>query len=196
MKRILIILIITLSSCSLFETRNPESPVTNKSSFQPPYSAQIVISNFIASISEKNVDNYISCLADSMQGDQKSFIFVPSQEALTRFPGQFTFWSLSQEKRYFNFFINSVPGDSTPQLILKNTEKFDVFQSDSCILTSDYEFYPKHSNQNVITNSRGTLQFAIYRRTSGLWAIQRWTDIKFGNDSTLSTWSILKAQFY
>lgn len=190
-------LLFFLAGCSLFETRDPEDPINTNSSFKPPYTAGTVISNFVNSIAEKNPNNYIACFSDSSQGDAMSFVFVPSQEAMSNYPGLFVNWSLTQEKRHINYLVNNISTDSVPFIYLANTTNFDVLLTDSAIITTDYELTPRHSKEKSIIKFRGTLQFALYRRKSnGWWSIQRWSDNRLENDSASTTWSILKGIFY
>jgi hypothetical protein len=79
----IIFVILFISGCALFETRTPEPPTGGTGTFVPPTSPEIVIDNFIDCIRNKNVDNYISCFADS------GFFFTPSSNAATAFPSFF-----------------------------------------------------------------------------------------------------------
>jgi len=193
---IIFILSLSLSSCGLFETRQPESPNAKKSLFEPPFSASTVLNNLVNSISEKNVDDYIKCFSDTSQGDSIRFAFFASQEAMTRYQNLFINWSIQNEKRYFTSLMNAVLSDSIPSLNLANKSKFDLLMSDSAIITSDYVLQVDHSNSNIGKVAKGTLQFVIYRRTSGWWTIQRWIDTKKQSDTLNTTWSLFKAQFY
>lgn len=192
---IFIIFSITIAGCGLFETRTPEEPITKKSNFEPPFTPSTALQNFINSISEKNLEDYIKCLSDTASGDTKMFEFNPSQEAVTRYQSLFNNWDLQNEKRYFTLLMNAVFSDSMPTLTLSNKAKFDVMYSDSAILTTDYFVHFPHNNLKNISSAAGTLQLLFARRQSGWWSIQRWIDTKKQGDTT-ETWSILKAQFY
>jgi hypothetical protein len=195
-KSIFIILLVSISivlgGCDLFSTRTPEEPNKKKSSFVPPTSASIVISNFINSITEKNVDNYIACLADTSQGDRFPFFYRPSSEASATYSSTFMSWNLFSERRYFSTLLNATPTDIIPAISLING-KFDVLSPDSAVFTSSYLLSVKHTIDALAKSYAGTLQLTIVPRTSGLWSIRTWYDIQNTSDS-LQSWSILKAR--
>ena len=122
---ILLFSLFFINSCDIFSTRTPEKPNSNRSSYQPPTSASIVISNLISSIKEKNIENYISCFADLAQGSNKEFTFLPSSDALSRFPNLFTNWSIDEEERSFLSMISNLKENQNPNLVLKN-DGFDI----------------------------------------------------------------------
>jgi hypothetical protein len=190
---IIFAIILLLSSCNLFTTRNPETPNTGKSNFQPPTSADIVISNFKYAVIEKNVDNYIQCFADTSQNTKRNFIFIASSEANAVF--NFQNWNVNSERQYFNSLINKTPLDNVPVIIFSNS-RFDVSSTDSTVFTSDYYLYVNHSDSTFSKKFAGTLQFSLSPKSSGLWSIYQWIDSSpSGNDTIKSTWSMMKAKF-
>lgn len=195
-KKVSIILIfasaLIMSGCNLFSTRTPEEPNKKKSSFVPPTSASIVISNFINSITEKNVENYIACLSDTSQGDRQSFLFHASSEAMSAYSSTFVSWNLFSERRYFSTLINSTPADITPSFTFLNG-KFDVLSPDSAVFTSSYMLKVNHTIDALAKSYSGIMQLTIVPRTSGLWSIRTWYDLQNSSDS-LQSWSILKAR--
>ena len=181
-----------LSGCGLFETREPESPDTGKSSFIPPTSPNIVISNFISAIDEKNVENYIACLADTAQSDKFYFFFKPTADAFALYSSIFQKWNLYSERNYFNKMIIAMPSDVYPKIELQNT-RFEVLLPDSAVFVADYRLTVEHSINSVNTLFIGTLQFTVFPRDNGLWSIKTWYDLQ-NNADTVQSWSFLKAQ--
>lgn len=183
-----------LNSCDIFSTRTPEKPNSNRSSYQPPTSAQIVISNLIGSLKDKNIENYISCFADTSNGNNVQFGFIPSSDAESRFSNLFKNWSIDEEERYFRSMISNLKSDQNPNLILKNNG-FDLLLSDSAVYHADYELYIPHNLNSIPENFSGTLFFTIIPNTNQLWSISSWVDIS-RNDTLAESWSILKAHFF
>ena len=189
------LLVNLVCSCNLFSTRSPEAPDSGKSSFQLPTSASIVISNFKNAIIEKNVNNYILCLADTSLGDKRPYIFFASSEANALYGSVFQNWKINSERQYFNSLINNTPQDNVPTIIFSNS-RYDVLSPDSAVYTTDYYLYINHTVSSINKNFAGTLQFSLAPRPSGLWSIYQWIDSSpSGVDTVKFTWSMMKAQF-
>jgi hypothetical protein len=180
--------------CNLLSTREPENPDSGRTSFQPPTSANIVISNLSNSIKEKNVDNYISCLSDSSISFDTPFAFIPSAEANARFAAVFQSWSLASERAAFINITSNIQKNENPLLELTNS-RFDVMLPDSAIYVSDYTLKIKFNPDTSLSKYSGTLQFVILRRSNGLLHIGKWYDQSIQNDTLGNTWSILKAVY-
>ena len=178
-------------SCGLFETRDPEEPNTGKSTYLPPTSANIVISNFLNSIQEKNTENYI---ANFSSGEaERNFIFQPTANAYAIYTSLFDTWDIDNERRSFLAMVSNLDEETKPVVAISN-QKFDVLSPDSAVFIADYMLNISHDLATIDNDFTGTLQFTIYPEPDGLWYIVRWVDIKNTEDS-LDTWSILKAVF-
>jgi len=185
-------MLVLISGCDLFSTRIPESPDNNRIKFQPPTSAQIVIDNFILSITNKNVENFSQCLSDSNSGNYK-FVFLPSTEASINYQNLFNDWEKSDEVKVMNSIFANLD-DKSPKLSFSNTG-FEQLTPDSAIFISAYTLIVPHSLDNIPKEFSGLLQFTIAHNNSQLWSIIRWIDYS-NNDSLHNSWSILKAFFY
>jgi hypothetical protein len=181
---------LALSACGLLETRTPQPPAQTSSTFTPPTSPNIVIDNLTNAISERNTDNYIHCLVDSNFSDKK-FQFVPTQEALSKYALQFSTWSVSSEREYFENLKSQTPSTATA-LLFFSSENFESVQSDSALFTGAYDLTFQHTKSGVPQEAKGTLQFYMATDRNKLWMIYRWVDLKTGNDFT---WSELKGVF-
>lgn len=186
-------LVITISSCSFFSTRNPEEPDESNVIFLTPTSPNIVISNLVNSIVGKNTENYITCLTDS-NSMTSPFNFLPSANANSTFIGSFDNWTLFSEKTYFLSLVSDIDINEKPVLNFFNS-KLDLF-SDSAIFTSNYNLYFPHSLNTFPKDFQGNLRFTIVKNQSGLWYIKRWYDYVNQQDTTNYTWSFLKGRFY
>lgn len=182
-------------SCDWFATREPEDPDTGRSSFQPPTSADIVVSNFVNSLYEKNADNFLSCLADSTQTASFSYLFLPSAEANALFSSIFSQWERDSERQWATSMITSIESGVNPDMRLTNS-RFEVLLPDSAVHISDYYLVVNHNIETIPEKFAGTMQLTLRHDANGLWSISRWIDTKAQNDSIPDTWSILKAQFF
>ncbi len=193
----IIILSLLLAGCDIFRTGNPESPDTGKSTYVPPTSPSILIDNFKSAIQEKNLENYISCLADSSLGrGNRAFEFVPSAEAKARYFSIFYSWNLLAEQKSFTAILANMDEGSSPLLVLANS-KFEAVSPDSTIYTAEYSLTLEHAIANFPKHFIGNLQFTLHPNQSGLWSITRWVDLSDQkSDTTSASWSILKAHFY
>jgi len=193
MNKIILISIITLSfaGCDLFTTRNAENPDQTRSNFQPPVEPAVVIDNLKNSLSDKNVQNYISCFVDTLFSE-RSFNFSASSDALTRFD-IFLSWGLNEERRYFNSIANKVTVDFPISLTLSN-QNYSSLSGDSLIYSATYLInLPVSTGDQFPQNYGGNLQFNMLRDSRQEWVIYFWKDTK---SETLPSWSELKGSSY
>lgn len=194
MNRIIFIffLLLSLTSCDLFTTRNAENPDQTRSNFQPPVEPAIVIQNLKNSLSDKNVQNYIACFVDSVFADQ-NYYFSASSEALTRYDIFLQGWGVNEERRYFTSIINKVPTDFPISLTLSN-QNYSSLSGDSLIYSATYFLnIPLQSGDPIPQNYAGNLQFNMLRDSRQEWVIYFWKDTK---SETLPSWSELKGSSY
>ena len=184
----IILLILFISGCSLFDTRTPEPPTQNGGTFIPPTSPDIVIDNFIDCIRNKNVDNYIACF-------DSAYVFVASGNAITMFPSFFDNWKVSNERRYF-LALTTTLGQSNSFNINLFNKNFEIMTADSVVLVADYNIYMDWYNVNYPSEYEGKLLFTIVPTQNGLWGISRWQDFQFNNADSKEPISFLKAYFH
>ncbi len=191
---ILFALSVLILGCDMFSTRTPEPPDAGRSGFLPPTTATIVLTNLINAIKEKNSENYLACLSDSTSGTL-SFSFIPSTEALAKFPGKFTDWNKISEQRSYNSILASIKEDQQSELSFKTSvEDFEILTGDSAVFFSDYYLLIPHNKEAVPTEFEGTVQFTL-NLVNQRWSISKWVDISSMEDSAKFSWSILKANF-
>ncbi len=186
------LLVFVLLSCeNPFATRTPEAPVTNQSNWIQPTSPIYVIVNLQNAISEKNIANYLRCLADTSVSS-KQYRFFPEQAVANANPGLFIAWSKEKESNYLQQLNAFLPKDSTA------SAKFDrlnetTFQ-DSVILLQNYTLnvHYKCQTDECPHSMRGQAEFRLVRSDDDFWYIYRWSDFATGDDPT---WSELKAKF-
>lgn len=189
-KNILIIVIFYLSGCDLFTTRDAEQPETSRSEYQTAFTPEILISNLVNSLKDKNSENYLSCLSDSAFTD-KIFSFLPSSEALSQFPALGDNWSKKNESQYFNNIKIKIP-DAQP-IILNLTNTSTSLHGDSLTYLASYSLDSPFTDENIPSHYQGDLIFEMIRDSRLVWSIYFWRDIK---SSGLPSWSELKGRFY
>jgi hypothetical protein len=172
-------------SCAL---RDAESPVTSRTTFIPPTSPDLVIVNLTFSIIEKDINNYMQCFTDSNYSVRK-YSYVPDVASGIQYP-IFRFWTLTNEKNYFQGMLAMTSNDATSNLFLSNGIMTSF--SDTAFYDADYLLRVDHQKVTVPKTLKGKLRFFLSSDTRNLWAIHRWIDIQTNNDTT---WSVLKANF-
>lgn len=194
MNKVVLILIIPIffTSCDLFTTREAESPDQSRSNFQPAVEPSIVIENLINSFSDKNIQNYIACFADTIFSE-KSFNFSATSEALSLYQIFLQGWGLSEEKRYFGSIVNKVSPDFPISLGLSD-ENTSNLSGDSLIYSASYIInLPVPVGDPFPQTYAGSLQFNMLRDLRGEYVIYFWKDIKSGSSPS---WSELKGSSY
>lgn len=191
MKSIFIFIISALifGGCDLLQTRNAEPPNQPRSNYEQAVTAQILISNLINSLKDKDVQNYLNCLVDSSFSDQK-FHFSPSSGALSQYPFLITDWNKKDEEQYLQNLITKVSPQSPITLSLSN-ELYSP-QGDSLIYTATYSINVPNE-QSEPENYQGDLRFNMVRDSRSVWVIYLWQDTK---STALPSWSELKGKFY
>jgi len=171
--------------CDLFSTRDPEPPTSGSSTFTPPTSADLVIENLTNAIAEKNTENYMRCLVDTLNSG-RSYAFIPTAEAAGRYSSTFSEWTLQSEKSYFSALIALTPASVATTLSLSGG--FDLIAADSAIYNSDYQLTFPHGIVSIAETVRGNLQLVLATDRNSLWSIVRWTDNPISNEISWSEW--------
>lgn len=183
-------MILLLSGCDLFTTRDPENPDENRANFLPPKEPAVVIENLKNSFNDKNTQNYIACFVDTLFVD-KAFIFLPSSEAVSAYAFLAQDWGLDDERRYFNSVVAKVPKDF-PMTLTFSDESYSSLSGDTLIYSANYFINIPH-NSSEPKNYSGNLQFNMIRDSRSDWAIYYWKDTRSSN---LPSWSEMKGIFY
>lgn len=190
MKKLIFLLFIILSitACDLFTTRDAEKPDEGRSNFQPAVSREILIENLVNSLSDKNVQNYIACFVDTFFAS-RSYVFSPSSEAISLYQIFLQGWGLDEEQRYFTSMVSKVSKDFPITLSLSD-DNFSSVSGDTSIYSATYFLnVPFSSEDPTPKNYSGSLQFNMMRDSRSEWVIYFWKDTK---SQTLPSWSELK----
>ncbi len=179
-----------VTGCGLFQTRDPESPVTSSGINPPATSPEMVVQNFIAAVQQKNLQDYQKLFSDSLTGN-RAFVFVPTAEAAVRYGSVFGRWSSSSESQYFRNVLSSLPSTAYPSLAFLN-QRIVRFQSDSAIISAEYLLIMPHKLTTVTTTFAGRADFYTAPDKNQSWTIYRWVDVMTKRDSS---WSDCKGAF-
>jgi hypothetical protein len=177
-------------SCDFFVTREPQSPDQGRANFQPPTEPRLVIENLKNSFNDKNVQNYVACLVDTIFVN-KRFRFIPSSEAAASFIFLTQDWGVFEERKYFNSVVSKVSKDLPITLNLSD-ENYSSLSGDTLIYTANYFINVPH-NSTEPKSYAGNLQFNLVRDSRSNWSIYFWKDTRSSN---LPSWSEMKGLFY
>ena len=191
MKKVFLILfLLTLISCDVFETRNPESPQDTRSNYTTPLTRETLISNLINSFSDKNAENYKKSFATA-PSSSVLFTFVPTGSAFNLYP-IWEDWSVDDEFRYFTNLVNSTPSQYPINLSLSNELFSPLSNGEGFLYTADYFIsVPKLNTDPDIY--RGNLKFNITTDINNFWVIYYWED---SPENESLSWSDLKGSEY
>lgn len=175
--------------CDIFETRTPEPPNQGGSSFLPPTSVDMALTNLKNAISERNSTNYLRCFVDTLNSSRR-FDYIPTSTALARFPTVFSRWTLRSEQSYFENLKAIMQTTATSSLTL--TGSFQLVASDSAVYNADYQLTFQHGISGIPETVRGHLQFTLATDRNKIWSIFQWIDTSIGQEAS---WSELKGRF-
>ncbi len=184
-----ILFLFITAGCDLVQTREAAPPNQPRSNYQQAFTPEILISNVVNSLKDKDVQNYINCLADS-SFSEKRFNFSPSSGALAQYPFLVEGWNVKDEDQYFKNLITKVDPQSPITLSFTNEQYSPL--GDSLIFTATYSIVVPN-NASEPEEYQGDLRFDMVRDSRPVWVIFYWQDTK---STALPSWSELKGKFY
>ena len=186
-KILLLILLISISACDLFQVRDPQDPTETKSSYRVPVEPKDVIQNLINAFNDKNPNDYKMNFSTGLPLVNRDFFYVPSGNVLVSFPPD---WYVDEEFQYFNNLITRTPQDVPITLTFTN-EVYDI-RADSSIYSAKYFISVPILNSEPKV-FEGSLKFTMTTDINAAWVIYFWEDIAIQNSKS---WSELKIEFY
>lgn len=170
----------------MFDTRTPQDPVNIRSTFVPPTTPDLLVTNLKYSILEKNSDNYIRCISPL------AFSYIPDSKSQLIYGTIFQNWDKNSEKNYLNNLISQTSANSTTTLFLDNPN-ITTISPDSVIYKADYIIVFQHNRANVPKSALGNVTLTLKADENNLFYINKWED--FRRHDTDFTWSEFKANF-
>lgn len=180
-----------IAGCNLFDTRDPESPVSDNQSLPPATDDRILIQNIQSAFQQKDIQEYEKLFSDTVS-HAKMFIFQPNQSAAARYASVFSVWTRNSEVDYFRNAMGSVGSSSSPQLNFTYPVQPVKYQADSAVYTVDYTIFLKHNLSSLTDQFVGRSELYMSPNKNNIWVIYRWIDYETKKDSS---WSELKGQF-
>ncbi|OPL19985.1 MAG: hypothetical protein AVO35_00575 [Candidatus Aegiribacteria sp. MLS_C] len=194
------LLLAAMSSCSLFEPREPEDPDPGgEITWQQPYAPQTVVLNLENAMEGRSISMTMAC-CDS------SYLFIADGADTTEFGGSFDFsgWTYDVEQNTLMNIYNFVQGsglseDSLVSVIMNVVPELPdpVAPSDSATLWRDYEIVAAGSEYaGWDSPASGRVEFKMVEDVYGLWSIGRCNDYRpDGYTGENYTWGVAKASF-
>ncbi len=186
-----IFLVLPIFGCkNPFQLRSPEPPEKSLTRRVPATQPDMVLTNLKNAIAEKNLENYMKCLVDSLPGGKK-FHFVADPSSQIQNPGLFENWTIESEKRYANYLFSQIPKDSTAHLDFKVTKEYII--QDTTFFQGDYTLLLRHKldEKQYPRKAVGRAEFRLCQ-VQGEWFIFYWEDRGDGQEPS---WSDVKAAF-
>ncbi len=186
---IVLVSMIWIQSCGIFETRDAEQPESGAgASFIQPDLPELVITNLENAVASMNAVNYMRCIVF------ESFEFTPSGGAQESNPDLWVNWSAEEEQVYFNNMRAATQNLSGHGLQTSNQDRTSLPDGGERI-SADYSITVIHNRtgDGTPTVASGRFVLDMVQGEDGLWSIQSWTDNAAGSSFT---WSDFRATFF
>jgi hypothetical protein len=177
------VLLFALSSCTLFATREPEPPMSDRGTFLQPDTPDRVIENIRFAVGERNTRNYRRSLSDDLT-------FDPTATAQSQHP-IWTGWTAGEEESYFASLVSAVAEAANMSLEL-NDVTLTAIDAEHFAFDATYVITAEHNRQDIPVVFQGRLAWQLAQQVDGLWALESWVDREVGSEPS---WSDLKAAF-
>src|SRR5690606_19062175 len=135
-----IFLCLSLSACTLFSTRDPEPPESDRGTFLQPDTPDRVIENIRFAISERNTRNYRRSMSDDLT-------FEPTAAALSQHP-IWTGWTAGEEESYFASLISAI-GEAAEFSLQLNDDALTAIDAEHYAFDATYVITAQHNRQDI-----------------------------------------------
>lgn len=181
---------LTVLSCDLFQTRDPDEPGGDNQVLPQPLTHDALYSNFKTSLNQKNLLEYEKLFSDTAT-HSREYSFLPNQSSAVRYASIFPTWNKISEVDYCKNLISAV-GSSSIQFTTTSSPSIITYQSDSALYTIHYSLFVPHNRPGITTQFEGRSELYMSPNKNNIWVIYRWVDFETKKDSS---WSELKGQF-
>ena len=180
---IIALVILFVSGCDLFTTREAETPDTRRSSWERPLVPRDVLRNMTLALAERNTVDYLLSFGTD------TLAFIPDAVALSNYP-ELEGWGITEETRHITQLLSGgvLPGDSILAVIFDDLEQTQL--PDSAYLREKYTLLAGVTVPGSAHQMMGTAEFYLKMGQEGYWIIERWVDQRTEGQPT---WSDLKA---
>ena len=184
MRQIFVVMLVcSLTGCSLFRTRDPQSPDTGRHTWNTPRVPGDVLDNLRSAIFERDAVNYLRTF------EQTSFTFEADAVALSHDP-TLADWNYDAESRHATrlFSEGTVPAESLLVAVFGTPD--ETLFGDSAAVRVHYDVTAGVALTGVPHRLSGTADFYMRLGREGYWQVYRWRDSRTENQNT---WSDLKS---
>lgn len=181
---IIIIISILMSGC--FRVRTPEPPDNQGTSWNPPTSPDLLLSNFMMAFQSMNVQNYSRCFSE------QSYRFSPTPTWYNGHESIWQNWSINDERTYLNNVKSNLKTGAVVQLFWEEA-LFQNLSADSVNYTANYRMAVAHKDTTLSDAFHGKITLKMKLNPAGnIWEITEWADLEVYPDSA---WSKLKLTY-
>lgn len=182
---IVIITAAIFGSCSMFGTRNPESPDGGSSIWNPPASPSEALENVALGFQIRNSVIYMKSFAQPGYSDS-AFAYVPDNTSASYDSAVFIGWGYEKEQSFILTLFSGgfLPADSVCEIeFIAESEPPGVILP---IYRESYILTIHHTNPALPIQYSGRAEIQFDRNHNGDWVIIRWTDENSDGSPTLT----------
>ena len=192
--RACVLLCLCLASCDAFTVRDavPPEQATGPATIVTAYEPELVISNLINSLEEKDVFEYNKLFA-------ADFVFIadPSDviDLESYYPGALSDWDMEVEQEVAQRLLDR--GQTANILLSFDHDAEDVTEDTDSTYTVQEDYRLRVVDQEGVLESHvGTAIFYLRLEEDGLWYIREWQDFRPVSDAEdgKETWGMLKGE--
>ena len=171
--------------CSLFETRDAESPLGSANIWNPPANPREVLDNISQAFSLHDGLLYMKSFARTGYSDS-AFVFHPDWSSASYDSTIFADWGCSAEQSFILtlFSQDFLPLDSTAsiQFIAESEPPGETLP----LYRENYSIVIHHTQSSLPNEYTGRADIRFDRNHNGDWVIITWTDEQTGNNPSLT----------
>ncbi len=173
------LLLVVVSGCGLFETRDPESPTGSQASDNLALSPTEALIQLESAITLHDPNLYLTAISET-------FEFAATPSAFSEDPAYFDDWTYTREDVFIRSLLSStlLPPDSTATLTFTPIE--EVSFADSAVFRESYTLEIAPANETLPRLYAGVADLTLKREQDGGWRVVRWFDDAGGDDLTMS----------
>jgi hypothetical protein len=176
-----------LTNCSLFDTRNAESPDSGRHTIETPRVAQDVLDNMCEALSLRDNVSYM------MSFDSSEFVFDADPTALARDPSLAP-WGYGEEASYVQqLFSSAILKSDSAVFVTFTARREEPIDNNRVRITTRYDIAAGFTPSDIPHIAGGDAVFILHIGPGNYWQIVQWTDNRTGDQST---WSDIKSRVH
>jgi len=181
-------ILLLVSGCDFFSTREPEPPLNRQSSWLIPLDGQQTLENLQASVYEQHLENFMRSLADTAFSDEP-YSFTPDAETGAEYAALFTHWSRQSEEAAMQQVFTLAASTGDVHLVL-TPDAEEHPSANLMVWNGRYKLELTHTAESLPSVYEGHVIWHLTPDSRGHWVIVKWFDVAAKNRVS---WSRLKA---